>query len=100
MGLCVIIIANLFLVQVNSSNIDSIFKSASLLIKDKLMWAVNIITFLSLFIILYTPLNKFLKLAPLSLSQICLSFSIGALCVLWYEIIKLIIRLKNNSKNL
>lgn len=100
MGLCVIIIANLFLVQVNSSNIDSIFKSASLLIKDKLMWAVNIITFLSLFIILYTPLNKFLKLAPLSLSQICLSFSVGALCVLWYEIIKLIIRLKNNSKNL
>ena len=100
MGLCVIIIANLFLVQVNSSNIDSIFKSVSLLIKDKLMWAVNIITFLSLFIILYTPLNKFLKLAPLSLSQICLSFSVGALCVLWYEIIKLIIRLKNNSKNL
>lgn len=100
MGLCVIMIANLFLVQVNSSNIDSIFKSASLLIKDKLMWAVNIITFLVLLIIFYTPLNEFLKLAPLSLSQFCLSFSIGALCVLWYEIIKFIIRLKNKFKNL
>ena len=100
MGLCVIMIANLFLVQVNSSNIDSIFKSASLLIKDKLMWVVNIITFLVLLIIFYTPLNGFLKLAPLSLSQFCLSFFIGALCVLWYEIIKFIIRLKNKFKNL
>ncbi|MCL2642334.1 MAG: cation-translocating P-type ATPase [Candidatus Bathyarchaeota archaeon] len=90
MGLAVIMVANLFLVQVNSSNTDNIVTSIKRLAKDKVMWFVNIFTVLSLLAILYTPLNGFLKLAPLSAEQFLMVLSLGALSVLWYEIVKLI----------
>jgi len=55
MGLCIIMIANLFLVQVNSSNYDNAFKSMKYLIKDKVMWAVIIGTIARSFVnALYT----------------------------------------------
>lgn len=88
MGLGIILIANLFLVQVNSSDTDSIFKSVKRLAKDKIMWAVNFLMVAGLFIILYTPLNGFLKLAPLSLVQLFTVIGLGAVSVLWYEIVK------------
>ena len=94
MGLGVIIVANLFLVQVNSSNHDFMFKSMKLLIKDKVMWIVNIFTIVGFVLIIYTPLNSFLKLAPLSLDQFFAVILIGAASVLWYELVKLIICLK------
>ncbi|MDR0373973.1 MAG: cation-translocating P-type ATPase [Nitrososphaerota archaeon] len=90
MGLAVIMLANLFLVQVNSSNVDNIFSSIKRLTKDKVMWAVNVFTVLTLFVILYTPLNVFLKLAPLSIGQILTVLSLAAVSVLWYEIVKLV----------
>ncbi|GAA0075736.1 cation-translocating P-type ATPase [Clostridium sp. CTA-5] len=90
MGLVIIMIANLFLVQVNSSDSVFVLKSMKYLIKDKIMWIVNIGTILGILIILYTPLNGFLKLAPLNIGQFLLSFGIAALSVLWYEIIKFI----------
>jgi Ca2+-transporting ATPase len=94
MGIAVIMIANLFLVQVNSSDIDSIFKSGRRLAKDKVMWAVNILVVLGLFLFLYTPLNVFLRLAPLTAGQILTVFSLAAVSVLWYEIVKMIKRTK------
>ena len=42
MGLSIIMLANLFLVQVNSSNHDFAYRSAQRLIKDRVMWAVNL----------------------------------------------------------
>jgi len=92
MGIAVIMIANLFLVQVNSSDIDSIFTSVKRLAKDKVMWAVNILVILGLFLFLYTPLNEFLRLAPLSALQLFAVFSLAAASVLWYEIVKMIKR--------
>jgi len=92
MGLSILMIANLFLVQVNSSDTDSIFVSIGRLAKDKVMWAVNLITIAALATILYTPINRLLILAPLSLGQLCAVFVLAAVSVLWYEVIKLIKR--------
>ncbi|NLO40648.1 MAG: cation-translocating P-type ATPase [Ruminiclostridium sp.] len=94
MGLTIIMLSNLFLVQVNSSDHDFVFQSFIRLSKDWVMWAVNIGTLLMLAIILYTPLSGFLKLAPLSAGQFFTSAALAAAAVLWYEIVKLIKRLK------
>lgn len=89
MGISVIIMANLFLVQVNSSNYDLAVHSMIRLAKDKVMWFVFIGTVIGLLIILYTPLSEFLKLAPLSAGQFFAAAGIAAVSVLWYEIVKL-----------
>lgn len=97
MGLAVIILSNLFLVQVNSSDRDFVFRSIARLVKDPVMWAVNIGTLLLLLIVLYTPLSGFLKFAPLSDEQFFIALGIAAVSVLWYEIIKLIKRLRTRQ---
>ena len=98
MGLTIIMVANLFLVQVNSSNSNFAIQSMKYLIKDKVMWAVNIATITGLLLILYTPLSGFLKLAPLTIGQFILSFGIAAISVLWIEIVKLIKLLHYKTK--
>lgn len=92
MGLAVIILANLFLVQVNSSDHDSALKSARRLAKDQVMWAVNLGTLALLAVILYSPISVFLKLAPLGFAQLMTALGFAAASVLWYEIVKLIRR--------
>ena len=96
MGLAVIMLANLFLVQVNSSTRDSFITSIRRLIKDKVMWAVTLGTIAGLLIIIYSPLNGFLKLAPLSALQLLTVFGIAAASVLWYEIVKFMKRISKN----
>lgn len=98
MGLSIIMLANLFLVQVNSSNFDFAVQSMTRLVKDKVMWAVNLGTIAGLLIILYTPLHNFLKLAPLSVGQFFLAVGIAAASVLWYEAVKLVNLVRNNNK--
>jgi Ca2+-transporting ATPase len=93
MGLVVIMIANLFLVQVNSSNSDFAFRSFKRLIGDRVMWAVNIGTLMGLMIIVYTPVYGFLKLYPLTFVQLLLVVGIAMLSVIWYEGVKLVNRL-------
>lgn len=92
-GLVVIMLANLFLVQVNSSDYDSIVTSIKRLARDKVMWAVNIITLSGIAVILYTPLNEILKLAPLTMMQMLCTTGIAAASVLWYEAVKFFKRL-------
>ena len=88
MGLAIIMLANLFLVQVNSSDHDFALKSAALLIKDRVMWAVNVLTIGGLLLMLYTPAHHFLKLESLSPSQLLTTAGIAAASVLWYELVK------------
>lgn len=90
MGLAVIMLANLFLVQVNSSDHDFAFRSAAKLAKDWVMWAVNLGTLALLAIILYTPLSVYLKLAPLSGAQALITLGLAAASVFWYEPVKLL----------
>ncbi len=92
MGLAVIMTANLFLVQVNSSDIDPIHKSVVRLARDKVMWAVTLGTVALLLLLLYTPLSSILKLAPLDAARLLTAFGLGAVSVLWYEIPKAIKR--------
>lgn len=94
MGFAVIMLANLFLVQVNSSDHDFVLQSMKRLATDKVMWVVTIGTLVGLFVILYTPLNSFLKFAPLTLFQFLIVFVIAGVSVLWYELVKLINKLK------
>ncbi|MEG2144532.1 MAG: cation-translocating P-type ATPase, partial [Oscillospiraceae bacterium] len=97
-GLAIIMLSNLFLVQVNSSEYDFAFTSCKRLAKDKIMWSVNIGTALMLGIILYSPLNNFLKLAPLSFRLMLQSGIIAIVSVFWYELVKLYKKVKNKKK--
>ncbi|MCL2675433.1 MAG: cation-translocating P-type ATPase [Firmicutes bacterium] len=94
MAVAVLIFANLFLVLVNSSQKDSIFKTLKALRKDRATWIANVLTLAILIIIVYTPLNTFLKLSLLSAAQFFIALGLGAICVLWYEIVKFAKRLK------
>jgi len=89
MGIAIIMLSNLFLVQANSSEHDFVLQSITRLVKDKVMWAVNIFSVLGLFVILYTPINHFLKFESLSVSQFFGVVGIAAAVVLWYELVKL-----------
>mgnify|MGYP000894743528 CR=1 FL=1 len=93
MGLTIIILSNLFLVQVNSSDRDFAVQSIIRLSKDWVMWAVYTGTLLMLATILYTPLTAFLKLAPLTVGQLFTSACIAVAAVFWYEIVKMIKRI-------
>lgn len=97
MGLVVIMAANLLLVLVNSSDFDSIFVSAKRLIREKIVWMVNIMIGVMIFVSLYTPLNAFLKLAQLTLLQILLAGALAAVSVLWYELVKANARAKRRK---
>ncbi|WP_094602830.1 Calcium-transporting ATPase 1 [Sporomusa silvacetica DSM 10669] len=90
MGLTVILVSNILLVQVNSSNTEFAIRSFIKLVNDKVMLAVNAGTIVGLLVMLYTPLNEFLKLAPLSCEQMLLAIAIACVAVLWYEVVKFI----------
>lgn len=100
LGLAIIIFANLFLVQVNSSDISSALFSFKRLLKDKVMWVVNILSIGGLLLIVYTPLNEILRLTALNLLQFVLVFVIAAFSVLWYELLKLVRRINHKKISL
>ena len=89
MGLTIMLLSNILLVQVNSSNSEYAVKTFMRLAKDKVMLAVIVATLAGLLVMLYTPLCGFLKLAPLSLGQLGLAAVIAGVAVLWYEFVKL-----------
>ncbi|HEX3029424.1 MAG TPA: cation-translocating P-type ATPase [Clostridia bacterium] len=95
-GLSVILLSNILLVQVNSSDSEFAFKSFFKLIRDKVMWVVSLGTIVGLLILIYTPINGFLKLASLTLTQFASVVGIAFVAVAWYELVKLY---KNCRKN-
>ena len=94
MGLAIIILSNLFLVQVNSSEHNFATNSAKRLAKDKVMWAANIGSLAMLTLILFSPLNIILKLSPLSPQLFAAAVGISFVSVFWYELVKLYKRSK------
>ncbi|HEY5586647.1 MAG TPA: cation-translocating P-type ATPase [Ruminiclostridium sp.] len=98
MGLSIILLSNVLLVQVNSSNTMFAFKTFISLRKDKVIWTVSIGTITGLMVMLYSPLSGFLKLAPLSLNQLLLAVGIAVVAVTWYELVKLVKYINKNSK--
>ena len=88
MGLGVIMLGNLFLVQVNSSNTEYVYRSMGRLKGDKVMWIANIGTIVLLGVVLYTPLCGYLKLMPLRIAELLVTVAVSAAAVLWYELVK------------
>ena len=88
MGLAVLLLANLLLVHANSSDTDSILVSLRRLAKDKVMWAVTLLTLALLLAMLYTPLGRALLLAPLSAAQLGAAALLAGASVLWVEVVK------------
>jgi Ca2+-transporting ATPase len=101
MGLAVIMLSNILLVQVNSSDTRYAFQTFIFLIKDKVMWAVTGGTILGLLVMLYTPLSAYLKLTALSMTQFLTVVGISFIAVMWYEIVKLVksVRARNSNNN-
>ena len=99
-GLAIIMLANLFLVQVNSSDRDFAFRSVLRLAHDKVMWAVNLGTLALLGVILYTPVSGYLKLAPLTGMQFLAALGLAAASVLWYELVKLVQKLRSSKQHI
>jgi len=54
------------------------------------MWAVNFGTLAMLGIILYSPMNALLKLAPLSVTLLLKAVGFAVVAVFWYELVKLV----------
>ncbi len=97
MGLGIVMIANLLLVQVNASAVDSVLRSVRLLAKDKVMWAVNILTLVGFAVIVYSPFHAVLKLSPLNVAQLVAVIGMALISTLWYEAVKAIARKKAKS---
>ena len=87
-GISIIILANLFLVLVNSSDEELCYKVIPKILKDKVIVLEFILTILILLIGIYSPLHTFLKLSSLSIIQFVLVLLIAFFSVFWYEAIK------------
>lgn len=92
MGLLIIMISNIFLVVVNSSEYDYAFSSIGKLIKDKVVMLIIMAFILMAGLIVYSPLNNYLKLQFLSVKHILFVIFISFVSVFWYEIVKFIKR--------
>lgn len=99
MGFSILVLANLFLVQVNSSDIDSMFSCAKKLFKDKIIWIINAAIIIGLLLIIYSPLNSYFKFGSISALQFLLVLGLAMASVFWYEIVKFIKRCKIKKRN-
>jgi len=97
MGLTIIMLSNILLVHVNSSETQFAYTSFKNTIKDPVMWVITGGTIIGLLVVLYTPITEFLKLAPLNMKQLLIVSAIAIVSVMWYEIVKLIKSFKNNK---
>lgn len=95
MGLSIVMIANLFLVTANSSGKESFLRCVKNYARDKVFWSVIAGTLSGLTLILYSPFSQALGLTALTAFQLLVVVTIAAASVLWYEIVKVIRRIRN-----
>ncbi len=95
-GLSVLILSNIFLILVNSSETERSYKSAKRLLQDRSILIIGIVTILLLLCILYSPISKLLMLTPLCGVHLVLVILTAFVSVFWYEFVKL---LKYNTNN-
>jgi Ca2+-transporting ATPase len=94
MVFAVLITANIFLTLVNRSFYFSII--TTLRYKNNLVGIIIVITIaISALLLFIQPLTRFFEFHFLNLNQIIICLAIGFVCVIWYEIIKWIKRIKN-----
>jgi Ca2+-transporting ATPase len=93
MGLVVLFIGNIFLVLVNSSEHDFMFRTIGRLLRDKVVAGALAGTAAALVLMLYTPLSAFFRLTPLSVGEFLTAAGIAIFATVWYELVKLFKRL-------
>ncbi len=87
-------LSNLLLVYINQSDKEFAFRNI-VNFKDKVVITVNSIIIAVLIIIAYVPtVNGIVQTAPLSAKNFLLSIAISVLATMWWEIVKLIKRIK------
>ncbi|MGY4884802.1 MAG: cation-translocating P-type ATPase [Nanobdellota archaeon] len=87
MSFSTLIFSNLLLILSSRSNSKPIYKT--IFEKNNAFWFVAIGALLFLGLAIYTPgLNDVFKFNPLTLNEILISFGVGVLSILWFEIIK------------
>jgi len=92
----VLIFANIFLTLVNRSFYYSIF--TTLKYKNPLVpLIIGITLVLSLLLLYVPPLTHFFEFESPSIHQLGISFIVGGVSVLWYELVKWVKRSKNKS---
>jgi Ca2+-transporting ATPase len=92
----VLIAANVFLTLVNRSFYYSIL--TTLMYKNNIVLFIIAITIIITGLLLCVPaLTNFFQFETLTISQLFTSVGIGFTSVIWYEIVKIRIRLKSNS---
>ncbi|WMJ85973.1 cation-translocating P-type ATPase [Anaerocolumna sp. MB42-C2] len=89
-GLSVLILSNLFLVLVNASERESVFRSFYRIKREKGIIVVLATTFFLLLFILYGPLQSVLLLSHINLKLFFNTVFIAVVSVFWYELIKII----------
>jgi len=95
MGIAILLTGNVLLVLVNASDYESLYRSMRRLGRDWIMWLASGGTIALLLLMVYSPLNTYLKLAPLSVDRLLLVVGAAAAATMWYEFVKLIRRRKN-----
>ncbi|MCL2869864.1 cation-translocating P-type ATPase [Candidatus Saccharibacteria bacterium] len=88
MGFATIVIANIFLVLVNSSEVNSLVKSLQILAKDKILRLILLIMLVAFVIVIYTPLSNVLRFTALNASHLIVVVLAAFIATAWYEIIK------------
>jgi Ca2+-transporting ATPase len=96
MAFTVLIAANIFLTLVNRSFYYSIW--TTLKYKNNLVLLIIAITLVITGALLFVPpLTNFFEFQTLKFSQLAICIGIGFISVIWYELVKLIARLKGNT---
>lgn len=92
----VLIVANIFLTLINRSFYYSVL--TTLKYKNKMVLFIILITITIVGLLLFVkPLTSFFEFEKLSMPQLLVSIGIGFISVIWYELVKLIKRLKQND---
>ena len=89
MGIAILFLGNVLLVLVNASDTESVFRSVRRMGRDWVIWLASAGTVVLLLVMIYTPLNTYLKLAPLSVDRLLLAAGLAAAATMWYELVKL-----------
>ena len=102
MGLSVLVLANVFLVLVNSSQLRPVTEATRRFGHDKGLWIATGATLVGLMLVIYSPLNAFLHLTMLTLPQMSVALVLAFASTIWFEFVKLFRRrhvLQYESKN-
>lgn len=97
MAFTIIILSNIFLVEVNSST-NFAYQNIKHLLKDKVIITIHLIIIISLILINYTSIHTLLKLTTLNISSLLITILISFLSVYWYELVKLYKKYHNKNK--